>query len=341
MSTLPVELFECIAEHLDAADRARLSCVCVAARKGCVRQRHIKAVVPHRPTEAIMRKKERMDTLASWLIPRLPYVEHLDMIGDMFQWNFAWRYKGFALAPHLKTAHIFHTGGMVLCVSSLEEILPSCPNLQKIYINAPVLHVGTGLSRMTATEVSVDCERISGEPMSWTMPLLQKLTVNGAFQDTVNLTGLYFSELRYLECQSTLLLTVIPYLLKLETLILDSSRCGFRSLDTLVARTEVTCPLKNLRLKGGEWLVLQWIPKTLETLEVMFCIGGVGTVNVPRLKHLTVLGSRLVPSFIKSLSKMDLESFRYESYGLPPCKPRMRVKSKCMSVLEDTVTALN
>jgi hypothetical protein len=338
--SLPVELFECIAEHLDAADRARLSCVCVSARRGCVRQRKIKIVVPHRPTEALMKKKHRMDTLASWLILRLSFVEHLEMIGDMFQWNFAWRYKGFALAPHLKTAHMFHIGGMVLCVSSLEEILPSCPNLHKIYINAPNLHVGTGLSRMTATEISIDCDRISGEPMSWTMPLLQKLTVNGAFQDTVNLTGLYFSELKYLECQSTLLLTVVPYLPKLETLILDSTCCGFRSVDMLMVHTKMICPLKNLRLKGGEWLMLNWIPETLETLEFMFCTGGVGPVNVPRVKHVTILGSRVVPSFIKSLSKMNLESFRYESYGLPPCKPKLRVNSKVVRILENPVITL-
>jgi hypothetical protein len=324
--SLPVEVFECIAEHLDATDRAKLSCVCVAARQGCVRQRSVNIMVS--PNNDVMVVKQRMDRLASWLLIRLPYVEHLDMVGDLFQWNFAWRFKGFALAPHLRTVRMFHTGGLVLCVSSLEEILPSCPKLEKIYINAPALHVGTGLSRMRATDVSIDCERISGEPMAWTMPLLQRLSINGSFQDTVNLTGLYFSKLEYLECQSTLLNTVIPFLSKLETLILDSSRCRFRSVDTLMMRVDMMCPLKNLRLKGGEWLALQWIPQTLETLELMFCIGGVGPVTLPRVKNMTILGSRLVPSFVKSLAGMDLDFFRYESYGLPPCKPKLRVKSK-------------
>lgn len=337
--SLPVELFECIATHLDAADRARLSCVCVAAQKGCIRQPRVKIMV-HYPRDSMLVKKKRMETLATWLIVRLPFLEHLDIIGDLFQWNFAWRYTGYSVAPNLKTAYMFHTGGMVLCVSSLEEILPSCPKLEKIYINAPVLHVGTGLSRMTATEISIDCERISGEPMAWTMPLLEKLTVRGAFQDTINLTGLYFSQLHYLECQSTLLLSVIPYLPLLETLILDSTRCGFRSVDTLMAQSKIPCPLKNLQLKGGEWLVLNWIPETVDTLELMFCTGGVGYVTLPQLKHVTILGSRLVPSFIKSLSIMDLESFRYESYGLPPCKPKMRVKSKKLYVVDDIVNVI-
>ena len=324
---LPVECYERIAEHLDAADRARLSMTCKAARNGCLRQKSIKAWVRNnQPNE------DRMESFSRWLIARLDYVEELELYINVFQWNFTWRYKGVHVAKKLKKVRLSHCEGMVVCIASLEEVLPSCPNLEYLYMYAHVLHLGTSFSRMSAPTLVIDCERVSGEPLCWTIPGLQKLSITGSVDFPPHFTGLFFSKLKFLECQSTLLVPVIGFFTHLETLILDSTHCYFDSYDTFVAQLQLECPLKSLKLKGGEWMALHWVPKTVETLELLFCKGGVGTVSLPELKSLTCLGSTLHPDFIDDVSRMKLEYFRYESYGLPVVKPKLNVTATVIEV---------
>lgn len=320
---LPVECYERIAEYLDASDRARLSMMSRAARKGCIRQKSIRAVV---------NDNSNMHSFAAWLIARLDYVEDLNVFIDVFQWNFVWRFKGFQLAKNLKTVRLTHSRGTIVCIASLEEVLPTCPSLGYLYIYADVLHLGTGFSRMPADSLVIDCRYVSGDPLCWTLPGVRNLSITGSVGYPYQCTGLFFSKMQFLECESALLIPVIQFFPHLETLILDSSNCSFNSFETFVAQMKLTCPLKNLRLKGGEWMVSRWIPETVEHLEFLFCTGGVGTVSLPNLKKLVCLGSKLHPSFIENVSTMKLEYFRYESYGLPVVKPKLKVTSKIIDV---------
>lgn len=321
---LPSSILEIIASHLDAADRARFSCVCRVTRDIDIRQEHIRAIVPA--------KEHAVLSFAKWFSARLKYVKHLELITDMTLWSYVWRYSGVKIALKLKSAHLYHRIGSPFVLHSPEDLIPTAPFLEHLMICAdgPV-HVGAGLSRLRLKYLTVHSTSsfVTSEMMTFTTPSLEKLYLHGKLSDSISLYGLMsLSKLRYLECPAIMLTSVIPAIKSLESLVLHG---GLPCTITAYRHIALKSPLKFVRLVQGHWCNLSWLPETVETLECVSC----DQVNkLPKgLKNLLLLSTGINAFAAYNISKMNLDFFTLRSFG--KSMPVLSVRARVVDVSEE------
>lgn len=322
---LPSPILEIISSHLDATDRARFSCVCRNFRNVGIRQSSIRAIVPS--------NKNTILSFAKWLSVRLKYVECLELVTDMSLWSYVWRYSGVKIAIKLKFAHLYHRAESTLIIQSPEDVLPTSPFLEHLMVCAPgSLYLGAGISRLRLKYLTVHSTTgfITAEMLTFTIPTLEKLHLYGRLSETMSLSGLVSSKrLRYIECPAILLMTVIPSLVNLESLVLYGGLpCNVPGSQ----RLKLSSSLKFLRLVQGYWRDLSWIPENLETLECVSC-NQVNRIPAGRIKHLLLLSTQINVYSALDISKMNLESFALRSFGL--CLPVIPVKAQRYNVPEE------
>lgn len=321
---LPSPILEIVASHLDAADRARFSCVCRATRNIDIRQEHIRAVVPS--------KKHAVLSFAKWFAARLKYVKHLELITDMTLWSYVWRYSGVKIALKLSSAHLYHQTGSPFVMHSPEDLIPTAPFLEHLMLCAdgPV-HIGAGLSRLRLKYLTVHSTSsfVTSEMMTFAIPPLEKMYLHGKLSESMSLYGLVSSfKLRYLECPAIMLASVIPDMESLESLVLHG---GFPCTITAYRHISLKSKLKFVRLVQGHWCNLSWLPETVETLECVSC----DQVNkLPKgLKNLLLLSTSINVFAAHAISKMNLDFFALRSFG--HSLPMLSVRARVIDVSEE------
>lgn len=320
---LPSHILEIVSNHLDAADRARFSCVCKATRDVGLRQERIRAVIPS--------TKNSVLSFSKWLSKRLRYVTHLEMVVDMGLWSYVWRYCGVKIALKLISVHLYHMGSAPFIIHSPEDVIPTAPFLEHLMVCAGSdVHLGSGVSRLRLKYLTIHSNScVTSDLITFCIPTLEKLYIHGNMSN-INFTSMYAMvsclKLRHLECPAVLLGSTLPFLESLEYLILHGTFLYMPRHQPILKS-----PLKFVRLVQGHWCDLSWLPSTVTTLECVSC----SRINkIPSgIKNLLLLSNRLCASTASEISEMHLDMFTFRSFGL--CNPLISVHARAINVLEE------
>lgn len=271
-------VFSAIGGYLESKDQARLATTCYAAREGCSRLPHV---------SVSFEDQTSMDTLrsfASWLAAKADHVETLVIRANMYQWSLAWRYTRVEM-PRLRAVHVMHTDTKTLLLAAPEEIMPAAPDLETLVLEAHSLYLGMGFSRLHIKQLEVRSAMLSANVMAFAFPVLETLVLKSpVFETSCFVYGLHnHKHLKYLECPANML-HVAAALPSLQCMTVHwASGVSTQYLDDIRMLSKVS----RIRLVGGCWTHLGWIPETVTALE---CVGCVlyGNVLLKHLEHLTL-----------------------------------------------------
>lgn len=275
-------VFEVIGSFLESKDQARLAATCYAAREGCSQLPHVKV------SFADDTSLDTLRSFAKWLMTKASHLETLVIKANMYQWSLVWRYLRVE-TPKLHTVHLSHTGKETLLLPGPEEVMPACPALKTLILEAHSLHMGMGFSRLFITRLEIrTATLLTANVMAFAFPALEALVVKTNVFDTLCFVyGLHnYKHLKYLECPVSML-HIAANLPELQCLVVHwMSGIPTQRLRGLRMSSKV---LSWIRLVGGSWTDLQWIPESVNMIE---CLGCVLHAPLPlkHLEHLALVG---------------------------------------------------
>lgn len=308
--SLPPIAWERVATHLGAEDRARLEMVCRATRRAC-RSAILTTVFVVKPSPTY----ETLSSFARWLRLRLRHLEEFTLATDLSAWSLAWRFVRTRIALKLVRVCLIHTESNNAVLASPEDVLPISPIVESLEITArsPIVY-GPGFSRLPLRSLRlVTCNSVFSDWLSWTMPTLERLCVCGTVLP-FSCHGLRYSRVKHLECSASNVYEFLPVLPGLESLIVNGTPPVRFDAPQSVPET-----LRHVRFTSGLWAHIDWLPAGVDTIECISCWTfelAPGT-DVSGIKTLLIIASPISTTLANMISKMNLDHFTYESFGLP------------------------
>jgi len=297
----PIEILQHIAGHLNVHDQARFACVCKLAREAVDQtvNTKIRVVIPA--------SHSSLTSFSTFLIRNLRTVEVLEIVTNMKCWGLVWRYVQNRHAPNLHTVWATHLGPEGIVFTSPEDFFPSSPQLKELKLVAQTdVHVGEGFSRLGIEKFLVSTKAaVTSDLITWVMPSLNRLCIYGTVFNALYFSGIMYTKLKHLECPAAFV-HFLPGM-KIESLSLIGV------METLSPIVMAPACLKHLKLLGGDWPFLDWVPESLENLEVVGCRRLGEIYHLDQLVNVSIVSTPC--SISTGIHGLDLKTFTFRSFG--------------------------